>query len=110
MEQPLVLTTKTLLALLLAVVILSAGVAVAAARLSQPSGAQAQARATDETRELKRLNRGMIKVNRALSGIQTTLGSEADTAGSSGLRRNTKETADNVRKLCVVFAESASEC
>ena len=109
MDQPLVLTTKTLVALLLAVVILSGGVAVAAAQFSQPGSAGAQGRVKGETRELKKLNRGLIKANRTLTGIRGVLGSELD-VGGSGVRRNTKETAENVQKLCRVIAEFASEC
>jgi hypothetical protein len=109
MDQPVVLTTKTLLALLLAVVILSGGVAVAAAQLSQPGSAGAQGRAAGETRELKKLNRGLAKANRTLGKIQGAISSESDVAAPS-LRRNTRDTADNVQKLCVFIAESASEC
>ena len=109
MDQPVVVTTKTLLALLLAVVILSGGVAVAAAQLSQPGSAEAQGRAKGETRELKELNRRIGKANRTLTGIQGAISSEADVAAPS-LRRNTRDTADNVQKLCVAVAESASDC
>ena len=109
MDQPVVVTTKTLLALLLAVAILSGGVAVAAAQLSQPGSAEAQGRVKGETRELKELNRRLGKVNRTLTSIQGAIGSEADPAAPS-LRRNTRDTANNVQKLCVAVAEFATDC
>lgn len=109
MDQPVVLTTKTLLVFLLAVAVLSGGVAVAASQLSQPSSAGAQGRAAGETRELKKLNRSMTKTNRTLTNIQGAISSDSDVAGPS-LRRNTRDTADNVQKLCRVIAEFASEC
>jgi hypothetical protein len=109
MNQPVVLTTKTLLVFLLAAAILSAGVAVAVARLSDPGSAAAKPRANAATRELKKLNRRVGQTNRTLTGIQTAIGGQLDSSGS-GLRRNTKETADNVRKLCLAITELPSAC
>jgi TolA-binding protein len=109
MDQPVALTTKTLLVLLLAVVLLSGGVAVVAAQLSLPASAGAQGRAKGETRELKKLNRSLTKTNRTLTEIQGAISSPQDAAAQS-LRQNTRETADRVQKLCRVIAEFASEC
>ena len=109
MDQPVVLTTKTLLVFLLAVAILSGGVALAAAQLTQPSSAAAQGRATGETRELKKLNKSLTKTNRTLTDIEGAISSDSDVAGPS-LRSNTRDTADNVQKLRRVIAEFASEC
>jgi hypothetical protein len=109
MNQPVVLTTKTLLVFLIAAAVLSAGVAVAAAQLSQPGSAGAKPRANATTRELKKLNRRVTQTNRTLTGIQAAVGDPSDSA-ASGLRRNTKDTADNVRKLCLAITELPSAC
>jgi len=109
MSQPVVLTTKTLLAFLIAAAVLSAGVAVAAAQLSQPGSAGAKPRANATTRELKKLNRRVGYTNRTLTDIRTAIGDQLDSSGS-GLRRNTKDTADNVRKLCLAITELPSAC
>ena len=109
MNQPVVLTTKTLLVFLIAAAVLSAGVAVAAAQLSQPASAGAKPRANATTRELKKLNRRVTQTNRTLTGIQAAVGDPSDSA-ASGLRRNTKDTADNVRKLCLAITELPSAC
>ena len=109
MDQPVVLTTKRLLVLLLAVAVLSGGVAATAAQLSQPSSAGAQGRATGDKRELKKLDRSMTRANRTLQEIQAAISSESDAAGPS-VRRNTRDTADSVQKLCRALAEFASDC
>ena len=109
MNQPVVLTTRTLLVFLVAVVILCGGVAVAVAQLGQPGSAGAQGYASGETRALKKLNRALTKANRTLTGIQNAIGSDLDSPGTS-LRRNTKDTADNVQKLCRAVAEFQSSC
>jgi hypothetical protein len=109
MNQPVVLTTKTLLVFLVAAAVLSAGVAVAAAQLSQPASAGAKPRANATTRELKMLNRKVSQANRTLTGIEAAVGDPSDSSGS-GLRRNTRDTADNVRKLCVAITELPSAC
>lgn len=51
----------------------------------------------------------MTKTNRTLTNIQGAISSESDVAAPS-LRRNARDTADNVQKLCRVIAEFASEC
>lgn len=109
MDQPVVLTTKTLLAVLLAVAVLSGGLAMAAAQLSQPASAGAQGPATDQTRELKKLNRGVSKANRTLTEIKGAVTGPLDIA-APGLAQNTRDTADNVQKLCRAVAEFASDC
>jgi hypothetical protein len=102
MNQPVVLTTRTLLAFLLAVAMLSGGVAVAAAQLSQPTSAGAQARAASEVSELK-------QVNHTLRDIYRSIGSQYDFSGS-GLRHNTHEIAEKVEDMCRAIAESPSLC
>jgi hypothetical protein len=109
MNQPVVLTTKTLLVFLVAAAVLSAGVAVAAAQLSQPASAGAKPRANATTRELKKLNHKVSQANRTLTEIEAAVGDPSDSSGS-GLRRNTRDTADNVRKLCVAITELPSAC
>jgi hypothetical protein len=109
MDQPVVLTTKTLLVFLLATAIISGGVAVAAAQLSQPDSAGAQARATGETRELSKLNRGVTKANRTLTDIKKALSGPLNIAAPS-LTQNTRDTADNLQKLCQAVAEFPSDC
>jgi hypothetical protein len=109
MNQPVVLTTKTLLVFLVAAAVLSAGVAVAAAQLSQPGSAGAKPPTNATTRELKKLNRKVSQANRTLTGIEAAVGDPSDSSGP-GLRRNTRDTADNVRKLCVAITELPSAC
>jgi hypothetical protein len=79
---------------------LSAGVAVAAARLADPSeaGAQRVQTASAES-QLRTTNSELRRANGYLSKIQSAIGPNFDYTGP-GLRKNTKDIAKSVEALC----------
>lgn len=89
MNQPVVLTTRTLLVFLLAVSILSAGVAIAAARLSEPAEATAAASNADVVRELKKITK--------------TIGTSP--FSSNSLRQQIHELEDTLSHSCLQLVE-----
>lgn len=110
MDQPLVISTRALIALVLSVALLSAAIASAANTLAQPPHAEAQAaRLSSAASELRKTNRQLRKANRTLEGIMKSVGSEGDSTGP-GLRKNTKDTARSIQALCREQASSPSSC
>ena len=110
MHQPLLLSTRTLIALVVSTALLSAAIAVAANTLAQPQDAEAQsAQLSSAASQLRKTNSQLRKVNRTLEAIMKSVGSDADYTGP-GLRKNTKDIARAIEALCREQASSPSSC
>ena len=109
MDQPLLISTRTLFGLVLSVALLSAAMAFAANTLTQPDDAEAQAaRLSSAASQLRKTNSQLRKANRTLEGIRTSIGSEGEVA--PGLRKNTRDTARAIEALCREQASEPSSC
>ena len=108
MTQPIVISTRVLVAFLVAVAMLSAGVAIAASRLASPGDASAQsAQLSSAASELRTTNAQMRKASGSLSKIQSAVGNNFDYTGP-GLRKNTKDIARSVEALCRASGSGSS--
>ncbi len=82
MSQPVVVSARTLVALVLAVALLSTGIAIAVTSLTQPEStdaARAQAARVNATaRQLRTTNRQLRSANSTLRRVHRTLGPSSD--------------------------------
>ena len=110
MDQPLFISARTLIALVISTALLSAAIAFAAGTLSQPQDAEAQAaRASSAASQLRKTNSQLRKANRTLEAILTSIGSEGDATGP-GLRKNTRDIARSIDALCREQASNPAAC
>jgi type II secretory pathway pseudopilin PulG len=91
MSQPVVVSARTLVALVLAVALLSTGIAIAVTSLTQPErsdAAKAQAaRVSGAVRQLRTTNRQLRKANSTLRKIHRTLGPSSEASINTRLER-----------------------
>ncbi len=101
MNQPIVVSTRVLVTILLGVMMLAAGVAIAASRLASPQPADAATSSAAVVKQLKSVNTKLTRINHNIG--------DYDYTGSS-LRRNTKDTASSVEAMCRSVSSSPSGC